>query len=71
MATKSKRKSARLTVEQIELVGQFNDGAFENKTLGFEDVAEKVLGPKPFANTQNGKKFRAECEKAFDLERGV
>lgn len=62
-------KSAKLTVEQIELVGQFNDGAFENKKLGFDDVAKTIIGPKPFPNTANGRKFRAECKKTFDLER--
>jgi hypothetical protein len=71
MATKAKPKSARLTEAQIEIVGQFNDYSFENKKLGFDEVAKKVLGPKPFPRTPNGKKFRAECKAAFDLERGV
>jgi hypothetical protein len=69
MATKP--KSARLTVEQIELVGQFNDGAFENKELGFDAVAKKIIGSKPFANTPNGRKFKDECKKVFDLERAI
>jgi hypothetical protein len=71
MATKSKGKYARLTAEQIEIVGQFNDYSFENKTLGFDEVAEKVLGPNPFPNTPNGQKFKAECKKVFDLERAI
>ncbi len=63
-------KPARLTVAQIEIVGQFNDHAWENPKLGFEAVAKKVLGPNPFPKTPNGRKFKAECKKAFDLERG-
>jgi hypothetical protein len=62
-------KPAQLTVAQIEIVGQFNDYAFENKELEFEAVAKKVLGPNPFPKTANGKKFRAECKNAFNLER--
>jgi hypothetical protein len=65
------RKPAGLTIEQVEIVGQFNDYACDYPELPFDEVAEKVLGPIPFPNTPNGKKFRAECEKAFDLERGV
>jgi hypothetical protein len=67
----TKPKSARLTVAQIEIVGQFNDYSFENKELGFEEVAKMVLGTNPFPDTPNGRKFRAECEAAFDLERAV
>jgi hypothetical protein len=66
-----KPKSARLTEAQIEIVGQFNDYSFENKKLGFDEVAEMVLGPKPFANTPNGQKFKAECKKVFNLERAI
>jgi hypothetical protein len=67
----TKPKSAKLTVEQIELVGQFNDFAWENPKLTFDAVAKKVLGPNPFTKTPNGRKFRAECKKVFDLERAI
>jgi hypothetical protein len=66
----TKPKAAVLTVAQIERVGQFNDYAWENPKLGFEAVAKKELGPNPFSKTPNGRKFKAECKKAFDLERG-
>ena len=69
MATKP--KTARLTEAQIEIIGQFNDYSFENKELGFDSVAEKVLGPNAFPKTPSGRKFRDECEKMFDLERAV
>ena len=60
-----------LTEAQIEIVGSFSDHSFENKGLGFEEVAEKVLGSNPFPDTPNGRKFKAECKKVFDLERGI
>ena len=60
---------ARLSVAQIEIVGQFNDYACENRKLRFSQVARKVLGPNPFENTPNGRKFRSECEKFFERER--
>ena len=69
MPTKS--KAATLTVAQIEIVGQFNDYACDYPKLAFDAVAKKVLGPNPFPKTTNGRKFRSECQKAFDLERSA
>jgi hypothetical protein len=72
MPTSKKRTPkvrARLSVAQIEIVGQFNDYGCENRKLAFGEVARKVLGPKLFENTPNGRKFRSECEKVFDRER--
>jgi hypothetical protein len=72
MPTSKKRTSkgrARLSSPQIEIVGQFNDYAWENSKLGFEEVARKVLGPNPFPKTPNGQKFRNECKEVFDRER--
>jgi hypothetical protein len=69
----TKRKSPKrpaLTTAQIEIVGQFNDYAWENPKLSFEEVARKELGPKAFPNTPSGRKFRAECKAIFDCERG-
>jgi hypothetical protein len=62
-------KRPKLTAAQIEIVGQFNDYAWENRKLNFEQTAKKELGAKAFPNTANGRKFRAECKIVFDLER--
>jgi hypothetical protein len=66
MPKKSKRVS--LSAAQIEIVGQFNDYAFENSYLTFDEVVRKKLG-KPFPNTPNGRKFRNACKKVLDRER--
>jgi hypothetical protein len=58
-----------LSSPQIEIVGQFNDYAWENSKLSFEEVARKELGPNPFPKTPNGQKFRSECKEVFDRER--
>jgi hypothetical protein len=73
MAASKVKKSkgrGRLSLGQIEIVGQFNDYAWENPKLTFEQVAEKALGSNPFPTTPNGRKFRTECKNAFDRERG-
>lgn len=67
----SKLKPIRLTTEQAELVGQFNDYACDFPKLGFDAVAKKALGSSPFPQTPNGRKFRSECKNAFELERAV
>jgi len=66
---KKSKSHARLSLAQIEIVGQFNDYAWENSKLGFEEVARKKLGPNPFPKTPNGQKFRSECKAIFDQER--
>lgn len=63
-----KIKPGRLSAAQIEVAGQFNDYAFENPSLTFNEVVRKELG-KPFPNTPNGRTFRNECKKIFDRER--
>lgn len=63
------KRRARQSDTQIERAGQFNDFSFDNPNLTFEKVAENKLGPHPFPNTPNGRKFRAECKAVFDLER--
>ena len=63
-----KPKRISLTLQQLEIVGQFNDYAFENPGLTFEEVARKELG-KPFPNTPSGRRLRNECKKIFDRER--
>jgi hypothetical protein len=72
MPTSTKKPSKvhpRLTTAKIEIVGQFNDYAWENPNLTFDEVATKELGPIPFPNTPNGRLFRRECKEVFDLER--
>jgi hypothetical protein len=70
-ASKSKKSKgrARLSSAQIEVVGQFNDYAWENPKMTFEEVATKTLGSNPFPTTPNGRKFRIECKNVFDRER--
>jgi hypothetical protein len=68
-AKKKPLKRPALTTAQIEIVGQFNDYAWENPKLNFEQTAKKELGPKAFSNTPSGRKFKAECKAVFDLER--
>jgi hypothetical protein len=70
-ASKAKKSKghARLSFAQIEVVGQFNDYAWENPKLTFEEVAKKTLGSNPFPSTPNGRKFRSECKNVFDRER--
>jgi hypothetical protein len=64
-----KSESVNLTPVQIEIVGQFNDYAYENPTLTFEEVARKEFGPKLFSHTPQGRKSEKECRKVFDRER--
>jgi hypothetical protein len=66
---KPKAKSVRLSTEQWELVGQFNDYSFEYPKPDFDAIAKKVLGPNPFPNTATGRAFRREAKSLFDLER--
>jgi len=70
-ASKAKKseRHARLSFAQIEVVGQFNDYAWENPKLTFEEVAKKALGSNPFPSTPNGRKFGSECKNVFDRER--
>ncbi len=58
-----------LTAAEIEVVGQFNDYAWENPQLNFEQTAPKELGRKTFPKTPNGRKFKAECKIIFDAVR--
>jgi hypothetical protein len=72
MATSKVKQSkghARLSFAQIEVVGQFNDYAWENPKLTLEEVAKKALGSNSFPKTPNGRKFRTECKSVFDRER--
>jgi hypothetical protein len=70
-ASKAKKSKghARLSFAQIEVVGQFNDYAWENPKMTFEEVATRALGSNPFPRTPNGRKFKSECKNVFDRER--
>jgi hypothetical protein len=63
-----RKTKANLSMAQIEIVGQFNDHSFENPRLSFDQVAKRILGPKPFPNTPAGRKFKKECRVIFDRE---
>jgi hypothetical protein len=68
MKTKRSLISSRLSVAQLEIIGQFNDYAFDYPRLNFEEVAKKVLGA-PFPNTASGRAFKREAKAVFDQER--
>jgi hypothetical protein len=61
-------KRIKLSAAQIEIAGHFNDYAFDDQGLTFEEVVRKELG-KPFPNTPSGRRFRNKCKKIFDRER--
>jgi len=65
----AKRRKPELSVEQVELVGQFADYASDFPNLSFDEAAKKVLGPRGFPNTPSGRKFRREAQAVFDRER--
>jgi hypothetical protein len=60
-------KKPRLTVSQLEIVGQFSDYAFDHSPLYFDATAKKV-GVK-FPATPTGRKFQREAKAVFDRER--
>ena len=59
MPTKRPAKKPRLSVAQLEVVGQFNDYSFDYPNLTFDQVAKKVLGARAFANMPTGGSFGA------------
>jgi hypothetical protein len=59
--------TAKLTTEQLEIVGQFADYSFEYPRLEFDAVSEKV-GVK-FPNTPAGRLFKKEAKEVFHRER--
>jgi hypothetical protein len=64
MASKS-----TLTAEQTGLVDRFADPSFEFLGLTFDQVAQKIVGTRPFANTSNGREFRRQAKLVFNRER--
>ena len=63
-----KRRSVKLTEAQLEIVGPFNDYAFESN-LTFERAARKALGLNLFPPTPQGRLFEKECREVFERER--
>jgi hypothetical protein len=60
-------RKPELTAEQLELVGQFNDVAYEYPNLNFVKAAKKVGAV--FPNTPAGKEFKRQAKEVFDGER--
>lgn len=65
MPAKHPSRKPKLSVAQLEIVGQFSDYAFDYPNLNFDQVAKKVLGA-PFPNTVSGRAFKREAKAVFD-----
>lgn len=68
MPAKHQSRKAKLSVAQLEIVGQFSDYAFDYPNLNFDQVAKKVLGS-PYPHTASGRAFKREAKAVFDQER--
>jgi hypothetical protein len=66
---RKKKQSFELTFEQTEMLANFSDASSDYPKLSFEEVARKLLGPKPFKATTKGKQSKKVCREAFDRER--
>ena len=66
---RKKKQAFELTFEQTEMLGKFGGASFDYPKLSFEEVARRLLGPKPFKATTKGKQFKKVCRDAFDRER--
>jgi hypothetical protein len=62
-------RTEELTEAQAEIVGQFNEDAFENPGKTFEEVVRKEFGPDLFPPTPQGRLFETDCHEIFDRER--
>jgi hypothetical protein len=67
MATRPQSKTPDLDFEQIEILANFSDYAFDYPDLSFEEIAKK-LGV-DFIKAKNGKTWEAECREVFGRER--
>jgi hypothetical protein len=67
MPIEPKLKPSNLDFEQIEMLANFSDCAFDYPDLSFEETATK-LGV-DFRKAKNGKAWEAECRDVFDRER--
>ena len=61
-AKKSKGR-ARLSFAQIEVVGQFNDYAWDNPKMTFEEVAKKALGSNAISENPERSKIQKRMQK--------
>ena len=67
MMTRPKTTVPDLDFEQIEMISNFSDAAFDYPKLTFEEIAKK-LGV-DFSKAKNGKTWEAEYREVFDRER--
>jgi hypothetical protein len=67
MAKQPKRRPAKLSLEQIEMVANFSDIAADYPKLSFQAVAKKM--GMDFGNAKNSKAWEQECKEAFDNNR--
>ena len=66
---REKKQSFELSFEQTEMLGKFGGASSDYPKLSFEEVARKLLGPKPFKATTKGMRFKKICREVFDRER--
>lgn len=63
----TKAKLPDLDFEQIEMLANFSECAFDYPKLTFDEIAEKF--GVDFTKAKNGKTWEAECREVFDRER--
>jgi hypothetical protein len=59
--------SVELSDEQLEVIGQINDLAYEHPNQTFEELMQRV--GTQFANEPSFEMFLAACREIFDRER--
>ena len=67
MSAKKPPKKTQLSVEQIEIVGQFSDYSFDFPKLDFKSVAKNCL-PAGVAGNRTPS-FKREAKEVFERER--
>jgi hypothetical protein len=67
MATRPQSNTPDLDFEQIEVLANFSDYAFDYPKLSYEEIARK-LGV-DFSQAKNGKTWEKECREVFESER--
>jgi len=60
----SKKRTSRLTTEQIEIVAQFADYAFDYPRLSFDAVVKKIM-PQGSGSDPRAKEFRRRTKAVF------
>jgi hypothetical protein len=69
MRPTTQHENVELTADQIEIVGQFNDYAFENPGKTFEEVVLMNSGRTCFRQRRREGCSEKECREVFDRER--